>query len=72
MIRAGAYLPDSYMGWRIFAGALAFVAGLVCLVVFNGVLRITRIDEHYGYFSRASEGFLMHLPPPPAGMALPS
>jgi len=72
MILAGTSLPDTYQGWGIFAGALAFVAGLICLVVFNGVLRITRIDEHYGYFSRASQGFLMRLPAPPAGMALPS
>src|SRR5215510_6794336 len=72
MVLAGAYLPDTYMGWGIFAGALAFVAGLVCLVTFNGMLRINRIDEHYGYFSRASEAFLMRLPPPPAGIALPS
>ena len=72
MILAGIYLPDNYMGWGIFAGALAFLAGLVCLVMFNGVLRINRIDDHYGYFSRASEGFLRQLPPPPAGMMLPS
>jgi len=72
MILAGAYLPNTYMGWGIFAGALAFVAGLVCLVMFNGVLRIARIDEHYGYFSRASAGFLVRLPPPPAGMVFPS
>jgi len=72
MILAGASLPDNYMGWGIFAGAMAFFAGLLCLVMFNGVLRIDRIGEHYGYFSRASEGFLLHLPPPPAGMVLPS
>jgi len=72
MILAGTYLPGNYMGWGIFAGVLAFLAGLVCLVLFNGVLRANRIDEHYGYFSRASEGFLAHLPPPPAGMVLPS
>jgi len=72
MILAGVWLADNYMRWGIFAGAMAFLAGLVCLVMFNGVLRINRIDEHYGYFSRASEGFLRQLPPPPAGMVLPS
>lgn len=72
MILAGVYLPDHYMGWGIFAGLLAFLAGLVCWILFSGVLRINRIDEHYGYFSKACEGFLAHLPPPPAGMMLPS
>lgn len=72
MILAGAYLPDNYNGWGILAGALAFLAGLVCLVLFNGVLRVNSIDNHYGYFSKASEAFLVHLPPPPPGMMLPS
>ena len=48
---------------------LAFLAGLVCLVLFNGVLRVNTIDNHYGYFSKASEAFLAHLPPPPPGLA---
>jgi hypothetical protein len=72
MILAGAYLPENLMGWGIFAGALAFLAGLVCWIMFNGVLRVNSIDNHYGYFSKAGEGFLAQLPPPPPGMMLPS
>jgi hypothetical protein len=72
MILAGSLLPENYMGWGIAAGFMALIAGLVCWILFNGVLRINRIDEHYGYFSKASDGFLAHLPPPPPGMTLPS
>lgn len=72
MIFAGTSLPDSYMGWGIFAGALAFLAGLICLVLFNSVLRVNSIDNHYGYFSKADGAFLAHLPPPPPGMMLPT
>ena len=72
MVLAGTSLPQNYMGWGIFAGALAFLAGLVCLVLFHGVLRTNSIDDHYGYFSQASAAFLAHLPPPPPGMMLPT
>lgn len=72
MILAGAYLPNNYVGLGIFAGAWAFLAGLVCLVLFNGVLRVKSIDDYYGYFSKASDAFLAHLPPMPPGMMPPS
>jgi hypothetical protein len=72
MILAGSLLPENYIGWGIAAGFIALIAGLMCWILFNGVLRINRIDEHYGYFSKASDGLLAHLPPPPPGMMLPS
>lgn len=72
MIFAGVSLPDRYMGWGIFAGALAFLAGLVCWILFSNILRVDSIDNYYGYFSKASEAFLAHLPPPPPGMMLPT
>ena len=41
MIVAGTYLPESYMGYGIAAGLLALVAGLTCLIMFGGLLRLT-------------------------------
>jgi len=41
MIVAGNYLPESYVGYGIAAGLLALVAGLTCLIMFGGLLRLT-------------------------------
>jgi len=71
MIAAGTALPDRYIGFGIAAGLCALVAGLVCLILFSGVLGINQIDDYYGYFANADPGFLRQLPPPPAGMMLP-
>jgi tetrahydromethanopterin S-methyltransferase subunit C len=71
MIVAGTLLPEKYMPLGIVAGLLALIAGVVCLALFNGLLQVNRIDDYYGYFSKASEGFLAHLPPAPPGMTLP-
>jgi hypothetical protein len=71
IVDAAAVLPRDYMAVGITAGALALVAGCVCLVLLNGLLRVHRMDDSFGYFSKACDGFLRRLPPPPAGMALP-
>jgi len=70
MILAGTLLPEAYVPYGIAAGLSALVAGMVCLVMFNGILRAKRIDESYGYFTNASGDFLSHLPAPPAGVML--
>jgi hypothetical protein len=71
MVFAGAYLPENLMGYGIAAGILALIAGLLCSILASALLRPTLIDDHYGYFANASQQFLQHLPPPPAGMILP-
>lgn len=71
MIAAGIYLPESYKPYGIVAGFCALLAGLVCLILFNGLLSVNRIDSSFGYFANASEAFLVHLPPPPPGIMLP-
>jgi len=71
MILAGVYMPERYMGYGIAAGALALIAGLVCLIMFGAVLRPTFIDQNFGYFANASPAFLHFLPPTPPGMMLP-
>jgi hypothetical protein len=69
MVGAGALLPGSYLSYGIGAGLLAFVAGIVCLVLY-GILGVNRIDQYYGYFAKSSDSFLLQLPRPPEGMMI--
>jgi hypothetical protein len=71
LVVAGTVLPADHMAIGITAGLLALVAGCVCLAQSNGVLRVDRMDDSFGYFSKACEGFLLRLPPSPPGMVLP-
>ena len=65
MILAGTYLPDDYQGMGIFGGFMALLAGLICLIIYGGVLRPKYIDSYLGYFRNANPGFLSLLPPRP-------
>jgi len=71
IVVAAVYLPESHKVLGITAGALSLVAGCVCLSLWNRILWADRIEDQFGYFSKACAGFLERLPPPPPGMMLP-
>jgi len=68
MILSATALPEDYQGMGMFAGFMALLAGLICLIIYGAVLRPKYIDENFGYFRNANPGFLSLLPPRPSNI----
>lgn len=65
MIAAARWLPENYQGVGILAGFMALLAGLICLSIYNSVLRPKYIDNNFGFFRKVNREFLGLLPPCP-------